>query len=46
MSVILMSDYGLKFTPLFEKQLIKLKSKDKVLFDRLTKKLKEIRENP
>ena len=46
MSVILMSDYGLKFTPLFEKQLIKLKSKDKILFERLTKKLKEIRNNP
>ena len=39
-------EYRLKFTPFFEKQLIKLKKKDKVLFERLTKKLKELRTNP
>lgn len=39
-------DYKIKFTPFFEKQLKKLKRKDKNLFDRLTKKLKEIRQNP
>ena len=39
-------EYRIKFTPFFEKQLKKLKKKDKVLFERLTKKLKEIRKNP
>jgi len=39
-------EYKIKFTPFFEKQLKKLKRKDKNLFDRLTKKLKEIRQNP
>ena len=38
--------YRFKFTPFFEKQLKKLKKKDKVLFDRLKKKLKELRKNP
>ena len=38
--------YRFKFTPFFEKQLKKLKKKDKVLFERLGKKLKELRENP
>lgn len=38
--------YKIRFTPFFEKQLKKLKKKDKNLFDRLTKKLKEIRRNP
>lgn len=38
--------YLIQFTPSFEKQLKKLKNKDKVLFERLTKKLKEIKENP
>ena len=38
--------HRIRFTPLFEKQLKKLKKKDKVLFERLTKKLKEIRSNP
>ena len=37
---------GIKFTPYFEKQLGKLKKKDKVLFIRLTKKLKQLRRNP
>lgn len=41
-----MSGYEIKFTPFFEKQLIKLKRKNKVLFERLTRKLKEIRNNP
>ena len=41
-----MGGYSIKLTPFFEKQLIKLKHKDKVLFDRLAKKLNEIRENP
>jgi len=39
-------EYAFKFTPFFEKQLKKFKSKDIVLFKRLTKKLKEIRNNP
>ena len=39
-------EYKIKFTLFFEKQLKKLKKKDKNLFDRLTKKLKEIRQNP
>ncbi len=39
-------EYKIKFTPFFEKQLKKLKRKDKNLFNRLTKKLKEIRQNP
>ncbi len=39
-------EYKIKFTPFFEKQLKKLKRKDKSLFERLTKKLKEIRQNP
>jgi mRNA-degrading endonuclease RelE of RelBE toxin-antitoxin system len=32
--------------PLFENQLKKLKKKDKVLFERLIKKLKEFKQNP
>ena len=39
-------DYDLKFTPFFENQLKKLKKKDKALFERLIKKLKELRKNP
>ena len=39
-------DYQIKLTPFFESQLRKLKKKDKVLFERLTKKLKELRQNP
>jgi len=39
-------EYRVRFTPFFEKQLKKLKAKDKVLFERLAKKLKEIRINP
>ncbi len=39
-------EYRFKFTLFFEKQLKKLKKKDKVLFDRLGKKLKELRKNP
>ncbi len=39
-------DYQVLFTPFFEKQLKKIKKKDVVLFDRLTKKIKEIRQNP
>jgi len=39
-------EYKIRFTPFFEKQLKKLKKKDKNTFDRLTKKLKEIRQNP
>ncbi len=41
-----MMEYKIKFTPFFEKQLKKLKRKDKSPFERLTKKLKEIRQNP
>ncbi|MCX6707556.1 MAG: type II toxin-antitoxin system RelE/ParE family toxin [Candidatus Woesearchaeota archaeon] len=39
-------EYKFQFTPFFEKQLKKLKQRDAVLFDRLTKKLKEISQNP
>ena len=39
-------EYRIKFTPFFEKQLKKLKKKDKVLFERLANKLKEVRKNP
>ena len=39
-------EYRIKFTPFFEKQLKKLKKKDKVIFERLGKKLKELRNNP
>ena len=39
-------DYRIRFTPFFEKQLKKIKKKDKVLFERLTRKLKEIKKNP
>lgn len=38
--------YSIRFTPFFEKQLKKLKRKDKILFERLVKKIKEIRLNP
>ena len=39
-------EYFIKFTPFFEKQLKKLKKKDRVLFERLIKKIKEIRQSP
>lgn len=39
-------EYRFQFTPFFEKQLKKLKQKDIILFERLTKKLKEIAQNP
>ena len=39
-------EYKVKFTLFFEKQLKKLKRRDKNMFNRLTKKLKEIRQNP
>lgn len=39
-------EYRFQFTPFFEKQLKKMKQKDSVLFTRLTKKIKEIAENP
>jgi len=39
-------EYQFKFTPFFEKQLKKFKRRDAVLFERLTKKLKEIAQNP
>jgi len=35
----------IKFTPFFEKQLKKLKKRDIVLFERLIKKIKEIKQN-
>jgi mRNA-degrading endonuclease RelE of RelBE toxin-antitoxin system len=41
-----MGSYQIRFTPFFEKQLKKLKKKDKVLFERLIKKLKELKQNP
>jgi len=39
-------EYQFQFTPSFEKQLQKIKAKDALLFERLSKKLKEIRQNP
>ena len=39
-------EYQFHFTPFFEKQLKKFKHKDAILFERLTKKLKEIVQNP
>ena len=39
-------EYRVKFTPFLEKQLKKIKKKDKILFRRLGKKIKEIRRNP
>lgn len=39
-------EYRIKFTPFFEKQLKKLKKRDVVLFERLVKKIKEIKQNP
>ena len=39
-------DYQIWFTLFFEDQLKKLKKKDNALFNRLTKKLKELRKNP
>ncbi|PIN85933.1 hypothetical protein COV19_07625 [Candidatus Woesearchaeota archaeon CG10_big_fil_rev_8_21_14_0_10_44_13] len=39
-------EYQFQFTPFFEKQLRKFKQKDAVLFERLTKKLKEIVQDP
>jgi addiction module RelE/StbE family toxin len=39
-------DYRILFTPSFERQLRKLKRKDAVLFERVTKKLREIRQYP
>ena len=39
-------EYRFQFTPFFEKQLKKIKQKDLVLFQRLTKKLKEIEHAP
>jgi YafQ family addiction module toxin component len=39
-------EYRLQFTPFFEKQLKKIKQKDALLFERVGKKLKEIRQNP
>ena len=39
-------DYRIQFTPFFEKQLKKLKRKNKVLFERLVKKIKEVKLNP
>jgi YafQ family addiction module toxin component len=38
--------YDLLFTPTFEKQLKKIKSKDPVLLERITSKLEEISEKP
>ena len=39
-------EHDIKFTPFFDKQLKKLKKKDKILFRRLCKKLKELKKNP
>lgn len=39
-------EYQFQFTPSFKRQLKRLKQRDAVLFERLTKKLKEIAQNP
>lgn len=39
-------DYIIRFAPLFEKQLSKIKKKDQKLFERLKKKIKGIIKNP
>tara|TARA_Y100000310_G_C20538438_1_gene742036 strand:+ start:706 stop:960 length:255 start_codon:yes stop_codon:yes gene_type:complete len=39
-------EYQVKFTPFFENQLKKLKRKDKPLFQRLIKKIKELKQHP
>lgn len=39
-------EYRMKFSPLFEKQLKKLKKKDKILCLRLLKKLEELKQSP
>jgi len=39
-------NYSIRFTPIFEKQLKKLKKKDLLLFQRLIKKIKELKQNP
>ena len=39
-------EYSIKFTPSFESQLKKIKKKDKILFKRLTSKIKEIKNKP
>lgn len=39
-------EYKVFFTPSFEEQLRKIKKKDRVLFERVAKKLKEIQQNP
>lgn len=39
-------NYSIIFTPFFEKQLKRLKKKDKILFNRLTKKIKQICKSP
>ncbi|MGV8162807.1 MAG: type II toxin-antitoxin system RelE family toxin [Candidatus Nanoarchaeia archaeon] len=38
--------YSLLFTPTIERQLKKLKNKDKKTFERIAKKILEIQENP
>lgn len=38
--------YKVRFTPTFENQLRKIKKKDKILFKRLTVKIKQILKNP
>ncbi len=39
-------EYRIQFTPSFEKQLKKIKKKDNLLFQRVAKKIKEIKHNP
>jgi len=37
-----MMEYKVRFTPFFEKQLKQLKKKDKILFERLVKKINTV----
>ena len=39
-------NFELTFTPFFKKQLKKIKKKDKLLYERLIKKVIELRHNP
>lgn len=38
--------YEIKFLPIFEKQIMKIAKKDKILFERIIKKLEEVSDNP
>jgi YafQ family addiction module toxin component len=39
-------EYNIQLTPSFEKQLKKIEKRDNVLFERVSKKIEEIKNNP